>query len=199
MQEVVDSSALGKDDGVIVRLEENVAYASSDNPWIKLYFDKVRFPDGKTGYYNRVVESDGRPGVVVLPLDAARCIGLIKIYRYALQAWSWELPRGFGDKGCSAEENARRELGEEMGMTGDFEHLGRLMSNTGISPAACDVYIARDCRRPDGAGFAPEATECISKTLFVTLADLRRMVRDGALSCGISLAAIQLAMAHDLL
>lgn len=41
---------------MIERIEEILEYASPENPWLRLYFDKVRFPNGSEGRYNRVVE-----------------------------------------------------------------------------------------------------------------------------------------------
>ena len=39
----------------IRQLEEVIAYSDEENKWIKLYFDKVKFPNGSTGRYNRIV------------------------------------------------------------------------------------------------------------------------------------------------
>jgi hypothetical protein len=40
---------------------EHLAYSDPDNPWLKLYFDRVEFPDGTRGRYNRIVEGTGDP------------------------------------------------------------------------------------------------------------------------------------------
>ncbi|MEX2681471.1 MAG: SIR2 family protein, partial [Candidatus Sigynarchaeota archaeon] len=43
----------------IEQIKKVLVYSSPDNPWVKLYYDHVRFPGGKEGRYNVIVENDG--------------------------------------------------------------------------------------------------------------------------------------------
>src|SRR5262245_14760363 len=95
-------------------VKKQLVYSDPDNPWVKLYFDHVKFPDGTAGRYNRVVEGTGDPGVAILPISTAG-IGLVRQYRYAIADHVWEIPRGYGDSADLGAE-ARRELLEETGL-----------------------------------------------------------------------------------
>lgn len=129
----------------IVRTKEILAYSSDMNPWVKLYFDQVMFPNGKEGRYNRIVESDGKPGIGILPYKK-ELVGLVKLYRYPVDEEVWEIPRGFGGS-SSPKEEASRELLEETGLSIDPEllvYLGPLQPNTGLLDSTAQLFAA-DC------------------------------------------------------
>jgi len=69
----------------IITIEERLVYSDVKNKWVKLYFDRVRFPNGKDGYYNKIVESEGKEGVVILPIAQGH-IGLVRQFRYPISA-----------------------------------------------------------------------------------------------------------------
>ncbi len=119
-------------------ISENLVYSEEANPWVTLYFDVVRFPDGRIGNYNRVVEGQGYPGVAILFM-AQRRICLVKQYRYPIQKSLWEIPRGFGESEDSVLD-AIRELCEETGVDAKllmhsdvkFLDLGEVHPNSGL-------------------------------------------------------------------
>ena len=133
---------------------------ASANKWLKFYFDKVKTYKGKdseTGKeefiehrYNRIVLNDGVKGTVVVPINSNKEIGLMNIFRYPVNSWSWEFPRGFGTVESSKEmdpaENAKKELGEEMGVRipkGEkMIYLGEMFENSGICAGIARVYLA---------------------------------------------------------
>src|SRR5260221_12364143 len=95
--------------------------------------DAVCFPDGRLGIYSRMV-GDSTPGVIVLPIYQGPVL-LIRHFRHATRTWHIEIPRGFGTKSFSSEENAFRELEEEVGATvSRLVSLGYVYSDTGASP-----------------------------------------------------------------
>jgi hypothetical protein len=47
-------------------IDEQLAYSDPNNPWLKLYFDSVEFPDGTRGRHKKIIEGTGDPGVAVL-------------------------------------------------------------------------------------------------------------------------------------
>jgi ADP-ribose pyrophosphatase YjhB (NUDIX family) len=88
-------------------------------------------------------------GVAVLPICDGK-IGLIKAYRHAIQADSWEIPRGFIEEGESPRRSALRELEEETGLActlGEMKSLGFVTPDPGILAARVQVYVAMRCER----------------------------------------------------
>jgi len=175
--------------GEIASLEQKLAYR---NRWISVYFDLVRFPDGKLGRYTRVVERSPGQGVAILPLTKGRELGLLHIYRYPVHSWHWEIPRGLSEEGGSQKENALRELEEETGLKPKgLVHLGRVFPNTGILATHVDVFLAhvqefsRVRLRPGKEG--------IMELRFFPFRQVYGMVKDGQIMDGITLASLMLA------
>src|SRR5262245_49618672 len=135
-------------------IERKLVYSEPDNPWLKLYFDRVEFPDGSAGRYNRIVEGTGDPGVAILPLSTAG-VGLVLQYRYAIADQVWEIPRGYGDSADPASE-ARRELLEETGLRPlHLIDLGTIHPNSAILATQVRLFAAQ-CKparvKPRGDG-----------------------------------------------
>jgi ADP-ribose pyrophosphatase len=122
-------------------IDEQLVYADPNNPWLKLYFDHVEFPDGSRGRYNRIIEGTGDPGVAILPLSVLG-VGLVFQYRYAIGDHVWEIPRGYGDGVDSASE-ARRELLEETGLQFlELISLGSIHPNSAVFTTRVELFAA---------------------------------------------------------
>ncbi len=112
----------------------------SHDPWLRVYIDDVASRSGRYRYA-RIVESDGHPGVVVLPL-CGRLVGLVKQFRVPIGKSLWELPRGFGD-GDRPLKDAQRELREETGIeTATWGELGRMFPNSGLLAGEVRLFYA---------------------------------------------------------
>ncbi len=101
------------------------------------------------------VSGDLVTGVAILPVCEDK-IGLLKVYRHAIQGDSWEIPRGFIEEGESDLTSALRELEEETGLTCDPDEmklLGMITPDAGILAARVQIYVALRCSRT--RGFAP--------------------------------------------
>jgi ADP-ribose pyrophosphatase len=88
-------------------------------------------------------------GVAILPVCEGR-IGLLKIYRHAVQSDCWEIPRGFVEDGESDVASALRELEEETGLAceaREIKSLGYVTPDAGILAARVHVYAAPRCIR----------------------------------------------------
>ena len=86
-------------------------------------------------------------GVAILPF-ANGTVGLIRIYRPAIRAFSWEIPHGFVNEGESDSESAQRELLEETGLTAEsrrFSSLGYILPDSGILAARVHMFLAEGC------------------------------------------------------
>lgn len=88
-------------------------------------------------------------GVAVLPICDGK-IGLLRVYRHAIQSDSWEIPRGFVEEGESEATSALRELEEETGLScdpGEIKSLGFVTPEAGVLAARVHVYVALRCLR----------------------------------------------------
>jgi len=155
--------------------------------------DAVRFPNGALGTYIRMV-GDGTPGVIVLPIYRDQVL-LIRHFRHATRIWHIEIPRGFGKKGLSSEENARRGLREEIGATiARLVSLGRVYPDTGALSEYNDFFYAE----VESYGEI-EADEAIVDLLHTSLSEFERMIRETDMTDGFTLTAYALAKAQGLL
>src|SRR5581483_4951284 len=79
--------------------------------------DAVLFPGGAPGTYIRFIGNmDSGPSAIIFPRYKGDVL-LIRRFRHATRTWHLEIPIGLGVKGLSGEENARKELAEEIGAT----------------------------------------------------------------------------------
>jgi ADP-ribose pyrophosphatase len=125
----------------IERSEEVLVYSDPENPWVRVYFDRVKWPDGRLGRYNRVVEGQTNAGVAILPI-AGRYIGLVRQYRYPVGEEVWEIPRGYCDTD-DAKNDALRELEEETGLKAPtLRSLGMVHPNSGVLAATVSLFAA---------------------------------------------------------
>lgn len=88
-------------------------------------------------------------GVAVLPICEGR-IGLIRVYRHAIQSDSWEIPRGFVEEGEGGLASALRELEEETGLSCDpneIRSLGFITPDAAVLAARVHVHVALRCVR----------------------------------------------------
>lgn len=155
--------------------------------------DAVEFPNGRKWTYIRMV-GDGAPGVITLPVHDGKVL-LIRHFRHATRKWHIEIPRGFGEKSFSSEENAQRELKEEIGaVASNLVSLGRVFPDTGADAGYNDFFYAQI------ESFGPnETNEGIDKILPTPLPEFERMIRENELTDGFTITAYGLAKAQGLI
>ncbi|MBN0044594.1 NUDIX hydrolase [Streptomyces actuosus] len=169
----------------------------SAGPYVWHLRDPVRFPDGRLGLYDRLLPPpEASPGVVVLPLLGAEGdVVLIEHYRHATRSRHWEVVRGFGDPGATAEQNVARELEEEIGTTpAKVTPLGAVHPDTGLCAHRVELYAARI----EHVG-ALDAGEAIDRAITVTPDEAEAMAADGRITCGFTLAVLYRARLAGLL
>jgi ADP-ribose pyrophosphatase len=181
----------------IVRLQEIVAYSQPENPWVKLYFDKVRFAGGSEGRYNRVVENGGRIGVAILPLRNST-VGLVHQFRYPIGTSQWEIPRGFGgDEGPAAQ--ALTELREETGILArpeDLIDLGPVYPNSGLLASQVHLFaIVTDALGSPSSGSPDEPTQF----QWFPIAEVMSLISSGTILDSFTMCALLRAASRGLL
>jgi 8-oxo-dGTP pyrophosphatase MutT (NUDIX family) len=151
-----------------------------------LHVDDVRFASGRDGTWYRVVHGDGRPPVAVLPLCGDH-VALVRVWRHAVSAWEWGLPRGYAQDD-DPEQTARSECAEEIGTAPEeLIRLGEIWPESAHNSCTVILYAAR---MPIGAMTAePSDTEEIAEVRWVPLSGLGQAIRDGHIRDGYTLAA----------
>src|SRR6516165_7552745 len=135
---------------------------------------KRRFPNGQ----EHVVEIVRHSGsVVLIPFDDDGRVVIIKQYRAPLDREMWEFPAGRLDEGESADDTARRECEEEIGLV---PHRVERIRGLYPAPGFCDeeliFFRVSDLREPAaGSTHKPDDDEDIT-TRVISVADARAMV-----------------------
>jgi 8-oxo-dGTP pyrophosphatase MutT (NUDIX family) len=169
--------------GPWTRRSRRVAYA---NPWITVWHDEVTRPDGSAGTYGVVHFANLAAGV--LALDDEDRILLVGQHRYALDAYSWEIPEGGVPAGETALEGARRELREETGVdAADWRELGRAHLSNSVSDELAVLFLATDLTEGDAH---PDPTEVLDQR-WVPLAEAVEMTLDGRITDAMTVIAIE--------
>ena len=180
------------DEAIISEIEHNLNTTVGilhEDPYIMLIRDAVRFPDGELGTYIRVYHRN-TGGVSILVLCEDKVL-LLKHFRHSLRNWLWETPRGFGEPGQTIEENAVRELYEEIGVRPlSIEHLGTLDPDAGVIGARINLFVARIA--PDSK-FIKETAEGIESVELFTKEQLKEAILAGEITDGITLSSLAYA------
>lgn len=122
------------------------------NAWIRVREDQVIRPDGGPGIYG-VIEI--RPSVGVVAVDDQDRVALVGQWRYSLNRYSWEIPRGGSHPGeADMLGVAQRELAEEAGIrAAHWEMLGSVDVCNGVADDVQTLFLATaltpTARQPD--------------------------------------------------
>ena len=169
-------------EGRFVRHNRRVAY---ENAWITVWHDDGSRPDGSPGIYGVVHFENLAAGVIAFD-DEDRVV-LVGQYRYTLGRPSWEIPEGGVPPSETPLEGIQRELREETGLeASEWRELGRLDLSNSVTDEEAVLFEAHGLHHGEAA---PEPTESIA-VRWVPFDDAVAMVRDGAITDAMSVAAI---------
>ena len=150
--------------------------------------DRVRMPNERTVTVDVVRHSRS---VVMVPVPEPGKVILVRQYRYAVNAFLWELPAGSVDEGESPEEAARRECHEEIGLVpSTVVRLSALYP----TPGYCDeemVFFRLSGLETTDEKAALDEDEDIETRVF-DVRDAREMVRRGEIKDMKTLAGLTL-------
>ena len=150
--------------------------------------DRVRLGSGRRTVREIVVAKDS---VCVVPVDAEGNVYLVRQYRKAVERALLEVVAGGVDEGESPLEAARRELGEEAGLTaGKIELLSFFWMSPGFCTEGMHAYLATGLEVGQNA---PEEDESI-EVVRVSLSEVAGMIASGEIQDCKSIAALMLAM-----
>jgi 8-oxo-dGTP pyrophosphatase MutT (NUDIX family) len=171
--------------GPWTRHTRRVAY---ENPWITIWHDEVTRPDGTPGVYGVVHFANLAVGV--LALDEADRVLLVGQHRYALDAYSWEIPEGGVPVGEKPLEGAQRELREETGIeSANWSEMARSHLSNSVTDELAVLYLATELI----AGVAtPDGTEALD-VRWLPFDEVLAMTLDGRITDALTVLAVQRA------
>ena len=134
--------------------------------------------------YERLIPAVARGAVVTAVVKNGKYI-LLKQYRHALRDFELSFPRGFGEHGISPEENARKELAEEIAAEViSVEYVGQVVADSGILGTKADVFYC------EISGYAPDSNaEGIVEIIEVSQNELDRMIASNEITDGYTLSS----------
>ena len=137
--------------------------------------DRVKMPNGRAVTVDVVRHSRS---VVLVPVPDPGKVILVRQYRYAVNAFLWELPAGSVDEGESPEEAARRECHEEIGLIpSTIVRLSAMYPTPGYCDEEMVFFRLSGLEKTDEKAAVDEDEDIESKVF--ELRDARDMVRSG--------------------
>ena len=140
--------------------------------------DTVKMPNGRTVTVDVVRHSKS---VVIVPVPEPGKVILIRQYRYAVNAFLWELPAGSVDEGETPEAAARRECHEEIGLVPTtVVRLSAMLPTPGYCDEEMVFFRVSGLEQPGEAAHVDEDEDIEARTF--DLRDAREMVRRGEIT-----------------
>lgn len=158
-----------------------------DGRIIKVRVDTVRLPDGRQALREVV---DHRPAVVLVPVDEAGNVLLVRQFRYAVGGELLEAPAGVVEDQETPEECAQRELREETGYrAGSIRRLGGFWTGPGFCNEFIHAFLATGLT-PGSLAADPDENITVER---VPLATVRELIHDGSIQDAKTIAALLMA------
>ena len=169
--------------GPWTRNTRRVAY---ENPWITLWHDEVTRPDGAPGIYGVVHFANLAAGVLVLDDDDR--VLLVGQHRYALDAYTWEIPEGGVPDGETALDGTRRELREETGVeAAEWHELARVQLSNSVTDEIAVLFLATGLSHGTAT---PDGTEDLA-VRWLPFDEVLAMTLDGRISDVMTVVAVE--------
>ena len=149
------------------------------NPWIRIESHDVIAPTGNPAHYGLVKFANR--AIAVLPLHDDGTVSLVGQARFAVNAYSWELPEGGGPHDEDPSQAAMRELREETGLVAaDLREILSFDMSNSVTDEVAVCFLATGLSQSETAPDETEAFE-YARVPFKTLLDaaIKGQVRDG--------------------
>ncbi len=158
-------------------------------PIFRLVQDQVALPDGKGVAQRDLIFHNG--AVCVLAVTSEKKIVLVKQYRKAIEAVSYEIPAGKLEIGENTDPMAAalRELEEETSYTGKLELLYDFYSAIGFCNERLKLYLASDLVKVENP--RPQDEDETLELIEVSLAEAKKLIQSGQICDAKTIIALQ--------
>ena len=157
----------------------------ADHRIFRVREDVCRSP--RTGRSHTFYLLEARDWVNIIPITEDGQVVCIRQWRPGTNRVELEIPGGVIDEGESPADAASREMQEETGYTSRrLVRLGSMAPNPAILENRCHFFLAPDAR--------PELAQSLDngediEVNLVAVGDIPRLIQEGAISHGITIAA----------
>ena len=158
-------------------------------PIFKLVQDQVELPEGKGTAQRDLIFHNG--AVCVLAVTDEEKLILVKQYRKAIEAVSYEIPAGKLEVGENTDPVAAalRELEEETAYTGKLELLYDFYSAIGFCNEKLKLYRASDLTKVENP--RPQDEDETLEVLEVSLEEAKELIQSGHICDAKTIMAVQ--------
>jgi 8-oxo-dGTP pyrophosphatase MutT (NUDIX family) len=159
------------------------------DPWLDIRIADVELPDGRH-IDHRLIKTPPGAGAVVT--NEKGHVLLLWRHRFITDSWGWEIPIGKADPGEDLAVSAAREVEEETGWRpGPLRPLLAVEPTPGISDSVHHIF------RAEAATYIGHPVDDFEsdKVAWVPLGDVPRLIGQGEIRSGTTLAALLYAIA----
>ena len=111
-----------------------------ESPYNTLVVDLVQNAEGKQFAYERILPTVEHGAIVAIPVFKDKFV-LLNQYRHAIRDFQYAFPRGYGEDSVIAEDNAKKELLEEIGANVlQIKKLGVITVDSGLCSNKADAF-----------------------------------------------------------
>lgn len=159
------------------------------SPWMRVFDDDIRLPDGRIIERYLRLETPGY--VMVVPMRSDAQIGLIRSYKRGVDGIDIQPPAGILEQGEDPLDAARRELKEELGCVAEtWYELGEVVLSGNYFAGNAYFFLASGCRQvaePDSGDLEEQ------EVIWLPLEEARRSWSEGGFRQVGAVAALGLA------
>lgn len=164
-----------------------VVYKSNYNMMV---VDLIQNSDGEYSTYERLMPAVQKGAVVIVPVYKDKFI-LLNQFRHAIRENQLAFPRGYGEVDIDSENNAIKEIKEELEaeIIDEPQKLGSVIADSGISANKVMIYAVNVAEYKEKNGY-----EGIESIQLKTEEELITSIKNGEINDGYTLAAYMLYM-----